>query len=551
MTQPAPVKNPPRADDGRGSLTRGVAVSWVAQMLQIIAGFIIPRLIDRQLGRELLGVWDLGWSMVSYFTLLDGGIGSTINRHVALHRAEGDFASLNRAVSSVAMLQRGLGALILLLTLLLAWKIPFALPTRSPELATQASGLVLLLGASMAVAIAGAIYGGILTGCHRWPLQHGISVTTNLVSLSGMCVALWMRQGLVALAAAHFASELLGRILRAIAAHRACPGLDIRARNADLATLRKLIWFGGKMFVGRMSQIVMHQTVNIMIASHLGLAALALFSRPKSLVRQAAVFPQKYGNMLVPTAATLLGRQDKSKIQKFAIDSTRNGLYLSLPVFLFLALNGGPLLHLWMGAHYVNSTLVALLSFGFLAENAYQPLNNILFALNFHGRPSLATVAGAACALLGVGAVLGSGSHELSSVALAVVIPWSLAHGVYVPVYACRRLELPLWTFLKQAWMGPLACVIPFGGCLLAAQWMFPAKPLAVLGVGGLSGTLVLLTFFWFWVFPERWKDKAAILFRPGRLPVRQVAVSRGRRTITIPLGVNRPPSWKITQQGK
>ena len=80
MTSPAPVKNPSRPDAGRGSLTRGVAVSWVAQVLQIIAGFIIPRLIDRRLGLELLGVWDLGWSMVSYFTLLDGGIGSTINR---------------------------------------------------------------------------------------------------------------------------------------------------------------------------------------------------------------------------------------------------------------------------------------------------------------------------------------------------------------------------------------------------------------------------------------------------------------------------------------
>ena len=194
-----------------------------------------------------------------------------------------------------------------------------------------------------------------------------------------------------------------------------------------------------------------------------------------------------------------------------------------------------------MGAHYVNSTLVALLSFGFLAENAYQPLNNILFALNFHGRPSLATAAGAACALLGVGAVLGSGSHELSSVALAVVIPWSLAHGVYVPVYACRRLELPLWTFLKQAWMGPLACVDPVWRLFARRAMDVSRKTAGGLGVGGLSGTLVLLTFFWFWSFLNGGKTRRQIYSARAAYPSARWQFPEAEEQLPSPSGSTDP----------
>ena len=295
MYDPArrPLKNPPRADDGRGSLTRGVAVSWVAQMLQIIAGFIIPRLIDRQLGRELLGVWGLGMVDGQLFHL--AGWRHWINDKPACRAASrgGRFRQPQSRRQFGGHASARTGRVDIAIDFAPGLEDPVALPTRSPELATQASGLVLLLGASMAVAIAGAIYGGILTGCHRWPLQHTAFPSPPTWYRSLECAWPFGCGRLGRLGGGSLCQRTLGADFARHRAHRACPGLDIRARNADLATLRKLFWFGGKMFAGRMSQIVMHQTVNIMIASHLGLAALALFSRPKSLVRQAAVFSAK------------------------------------------------------------------------------------------------------------------------------------------------------------------------------------------------------------------------------------------------------------------
>ena len=68
---------------GRDRLASNVISSWAAHFVFIIAGFIMPRMIDGRLGHELLGVRDFAWSLVSYFGLVQAGIGSSVNRCVA------------------------------------------------------------------------------------------------------------------------------------------------------------------------------------------------------------------------------------------------------------------------------------------------------------------------------------------------------------------------------------------------------------------------------------------------------------------------------------
>ena len=61
---------------GRTRLVSNVVTSWIAQLLMIITGFFLPRVIDTQLGQVSLGLWDFAWSIVSYVNLAQLGIGS-------------------------------------------------------------------------------------------------------------------------------------------------------------------------------------------------------------------------------------------------------------------------------------------------------------------------------------------------------------------------------------------------------------------------------------------------------------------------------------------
>ncbi|MDB6136867.1 MAG: transporter of NadC family protein [Verrucomicrobiales bacterium] len=493
--------------DGREHLTAGLLVSWVSQLLAIASGFLVPRLIDSGMGPVTLGVWDFGWSMVGYFGLLQMGISGSVNRFVALERGKDDLAGVNRVSSSAALLQRGIGGLILLITLVVAWAIPYDLKSVGPELEQQTRWLVFLLGCSMGLSCFGSVFTGVLTGCHNWATHHLIYAVTNILSVIGMVTVLSLGFGIVTLGLVYFSCELSGRILRGIYAYRACPGLRISMKLADKATLRSMAGFGGRMALGRISRIILAQTSSLLILTFLGPAALAMFVRPRALLLQAAVFPQKYSFMLTPTVASMFGSGCREKVNDFVISSSRTGLYLSLPIIVFMATGGVSLMRLWMGYDYANPWLIGLLTFAMASEIIYQPLDNLLIGLNLHGRPALIMLGAAILALLLVWIVLAHGGG-LPVVALAIGIPWTFAHGVYLPLYTCRRLGIRPGKFFREVWGGPLLHAIPFGLILAAARVIFHDQPLNSLLSGGIFGGCLIAVSYWFRVLPDSLKRK-------------------------------------------
>jgi O-antigen/teichoic acid export membrane protein len=478
----------------------GLGIGWAQQLIQIASGFVLPRLISDHLGRELLGIWDLGWSLTSYFMLLEAGIGSAVNRYTALYLAADDIAGVNRVVSSVAAVQRVIGTVIVVSCFALSFFVDHFAKDLSPEHQVTAQWLVIILGSAVGISLYGAVYTGVLAGCQKWRIHHGIYGLTTILAFVGMVAALWSGKSLIAVALVHWTTEILGRVIRMVAAHRACPGLSNRLRHADVKTIRQMVSYGGKVYLSQMSQIAMNQTVHVMISALLGPATLALYARPRSLVRQASFFSQKYAFMLVPKAATLArGSDAKANHASIAMESTRNGLLIALPLVVLLTCSGKPLLMLWMGRDFADPLLLAILAVGFLSEVAYWPLNSILAGLNYHGRPALASLTGALVATLAAGVVMFIGPHPLWMVALAVSIPWSIVHGIYIPLYACARLDMRFRRFMLESWTRPLLSVTPFGLCLLMANMAFPDAPLKALLSGGVPGSLLLAALYWKW----------------------------------------------------
>jgi hypothetical protein len=174
---------------------------------------------------------------------------------------------------------------------------------------------------------------------------------------------------------------------------------------------------------------------------------------------------------------------------------------------VFLAINGEPLLQLWMGHSYADAPLMLILTFAFTADIVYQPLSNLLLGLNLHGRPGViaAFAAGVAIALASIALHFGYG---LRAVAMSMAIPWTLIHGVYLPLFTCRRLKIPLWEFFSHVWTRPLLCSLPFALALAFGRVMFPHSDVLGLIVGGLLGGIVLAICYWIWVMPPSWKQR-------------------------------------------
>src|SRR4051812_29703641 len=65
----APSQSAP-SEHGKERMVSNVLASWGGQAIRIVAGFVMPRLIDRHLGQEALGAWDVSWSITAHLALI-------------------------------------------------------------------------------------------------------------------------------------------------------------------------------------------------------------------------------------------------------------------------------------------------------------------------------------------------------------------------------------------------------------------------------------------------------------------------------------------------
>jgi O-antigen/teichoic acid export membrane protein len=500
--------SPPRADvTGQERLAWNVFAGWASYFIVAATGFVAPRVMDRKLGQETLGVWDFGWSMVSYFGLTQLGVGSAVQRYVAKYRAAGDALGLRRLVSSVMGLSLASSALTLGLTIACVWWLPLMLRADLVSESRSARWVVLLLGTTIAVQLAFQLYTGVLAGCHRFDLMNAISATFEVLTAVSIVVVLLAGGGIVALGVVCLAFQLMTDLTRAVWAHRACPELRVKLTDADWGEARQLLKYGIKATVYSISSLLVIQANKLTVGGAFGLATLAVFSRPIALIGMIQSFAGKFANVLTPTASSLQSREQHAELSSLALETARLGASLALPMLLLLAVLGDPIMLLWMGSRYEPGPSMLILSLGFLGVVALAPVNAILFGMNLHGQLALATlVAAGTSALLGVlnGSVLRWG---LTGAALAIALPLT-ASQAYLAAYACRKFGLALPRFVRYAFGTPLACVTPYVLALLASRLVFRERPLlAVLAGIGLGGPTIL-PLYWRFVVPEGLKTQ-------------------------------------------
>ncbi len=497
----SPDESKPAHDvTGRDRLVSNVLFSWGAHFVFIIAGFIMPRMIDRRLGQDLLGVWDFAWSLVSYFGLVQAGIGSSVNRYVARYRAAGDIAEVNRVVSSAFCIVGVAGLVVMSLTVGAALLLPRAFGARLGENVADAQWVVLFLGMGLGISICFNTFVGVLTGCHRWELHNIIKSGWHAVTVAGMIVALLLGQGLKTLALVTCAGLVLADITRIILAHRVCTGLQMRPAFVKRETIGKLFVFGGKSLIPSVSNLLLNQTMCVLIVAYLGPAALAMYARPRSLIHHIRTLVSKMAMVLTPTASSMQGAGDLAGVRDLLIKSVRYSWYMVLPIVLALVIYGDAIMGFWMGPRYANGVVPAILAVGYLATMVQMPVFNILAGLNAHGRAGLAQLVASLCAVGLTVLTLGLLKWGLTGVALAATLPLTVVNAVYLPLLICRRVDLDVKRYVCSVAVGPLIHVMPFVTCLLVARFVFRMQPLMGLLWGGAIGGVVLAFVYWRYV---------------------------------------------------
>lgn len=502
---------------GQSSFARNLLFSWGGYVVNLIAGFVLPRMVDDRLGQFQLGVWDFAWTMIGYLGLMELGIGGA-DRLFARDIATGDFTKLTRSVSSVTLCMVGIGFLMLIGALLVALLVVPLFQDRLGTFTFSTQWVVFFLGTGAAVEVMLGAHWCVIIAVHRWDVHNTISSVVSLTATLGMMLAMLLGGGLVWMAGIQSVTRITGHLCRYVMARRVCPSLKFDFSTADFGVVREQMQFTGKNFLPRIADMLVNQTVSLLLVSFAGPAALAVFSRPRALTKHVRTMVGKFSSILVTSASAMQALEDNGGLRRMLLRRSEQASFFSVPAILWLSVIGGPIIELWMGKDYVHPGLVPILSLGFIASLVQDPVWAIMTGLNRHGRIALVKFGGSVACAGAVALGLYFGRDKLLWAALGLTLPMLLVDGFLVPAIACRAMQVPLSGFYRITLLKPFLLFLPAGICLAAARMVFEGNLLMILGVGGGLAGLIQAGMFYKFALPEKVRNRVRQTFSPSRV---------------------------------
>lgn len=444
---------------------KNVGSSWVALGINVLVGIFISPYILHRLGDEAFGLWVLIFSVTGYYGLFDLGIRSSIVRYVAKYSAVDDHEQLNRLINTAMFSYSAVGLLCLLLTGFGALFVGSIFRVPADFLHT-ARWLFLMVGASVALGFPMGVFGGILEGLQRFYVLNFTSTASILLRALFIVIALKHGGGLLTVALITVGLPLITAFINAGFVFRLVP-LQFRRSYVDRATLKKIANYGGTTFMIIVAGRLRFKTDAVVIGSFLSSAAITYFAIGSRLVDYAGEVVSSLAQIFVPMSSQSDATGDVKGLQKLFIAGNRACALIIFPITAILIILGKSVIEAWVGVKYVATSYPILLvllipTTLMLAQSAS---GRILYGMAKHKTLALVTLAeGIANLALSITLVR---PYGIMGDAIGTALPLTCTMLFFLPHHLCRLLKLRLTSYLRDAFLLPLALTAPMAAVLL------------------------------------------------------------------------------------
>lgn len=459
---------------------KNVASNYARFFVSGALGFVLTPFMVHRMGDGNYGIWVTVFSLTGYFGLFDQGIRPSLVRYVSRDHTKGDFEGLARTLSSALVLYTGVGVLALAATFVVSAQFGHWFNI-APESVEETRLVVLLAGASVALGFPFGVFGAALSGLQRYDLGNVIGVGVSIVRAIAFVVVLRLGWGLVGLAWASLAMNLVGHLLSWLTVWRLLPNVPFGARFVTRERLRLIGSYSGIAFLGALASNLTHQTDALVITAFLGAASVTPFALAGGLVDNVRSLVHSATWVLSPTASELETRGESSKLHAMMIAGSMYSVLMSWPVLFALVIFGENLLTTWVDAEHASAaTLITILAVPTLLALPQSATSALLFGISRHkGVVALSLLN----ALLNLGlSILWVRPFGLTGVAMGTAVPLAVVSGVATLVYGCRALELPLGRYLWEGLVRPGLVSLVFVVPAIAIQLLF--RPMGWLALG-------------------------------------------------------------------
>ena len=438
-------------------LHRRLTVNSLSNVLRygllIVLSFVLTPYVVRTLGDNLYGFWVVLLSFVGYAGILELGVQTAVVKLVGQHRATGDPDMLSRLLGSAFVFFSVVG---LLSALFIAVVLPFLIPhlARHAPAVLTSHPLFLLIALDVFVIFQNSFLTGVLFGWQLYPAKNFVDITSWV--MNAVLLLLFLEQGgILFLAAAKTATDLIALLATLWIMRRVLPGFRLNVKAVSLQTVRGLLAFGGRLFISASTTRVATYAHPLVVSARISTAATTFFSIPMRLVEYVREMTWSLAAGFMPAFSELDARREKGLLHSIYLRYSRYLLLATTPMYVLLGIYGAPFIAIWIGPEYGKQAVVPLtwIAAAALVESL-QPLYWRLFI--GVGKLDFPVTVSACASLLSIalGFVLAP-RLGITGPALAIFATALLAQGFYT-VHASRYLELPVSRLLAMVSLRPI-----------------------------------------------------------------------------------------------
>jgi O-antigen/teichoic acid export membrane protein len=371
----------PQGDGVASRFTRNSAMSVGRLILSTFIALILPAYLTHKLPVKTFSAWVLILQMSAYVGYLDFGVQTAISKYVAEYQARKDMAGANMRASAGLAIMIAASIVGVMLTLVLAWRVPSLFNEMPPVLYRDVRISMMLVGISLSFGLVCSVTSAIFLGLQRYGVPTILTLINRILFTVAVMVAVALHSSLAVMGAVVAGVNVITGVAQIVAWRRLASHIQLSLRNLDGAVVKQMLSY---------CSVIAIWLIGMLCVSGLDVTIVGRYDFPRTAFYSIAILPTNF--LLAIMGAALAPLLPEASARNVVSNPAAMGQMLSRITryaVLLLCLTGVPLLlggyyalRLWVGEDYAIHTvgLLRLLILANMIRNICLPYATMLVA---------------------------------------------------------------------------------------------------------------------------------------------------------------------------
>ena len=361
--------------------TRNSILSVSRVFASALIAFILPSYLTHKLPVKIYAAWVLILQVSAYVSYLEFGIQSGISKFVAEYEARNDSDGSSIRASAGLALMMIASATGVLLTLILAWRVPELFTEMPASLFRDVRLSIIFVGISLSFVLLSSVFSSIFFGLQRYAVPIFLSIVNRILFTVVVLAAVALHQSLAVMGALVGAANATTGLLQFEAWRRLARNVRLSLRGLDLAVMKTMFAYCSSLAIW---------TAGMLCVSGLDVSIVGRYDYGQTAFYAIAVLPTNFMSAIIgaaiaplmPTASALSVHRSPSQMGALLSRVTRYTSILLLLSGLPLLVGGYWILTVWVGPMYATNAIsyLRILVLANILRNMCMPYASMLVA---------------------------------------------------------------------------------------------------------------------------------------------------------------------------